>query len=33
MDEVNHCLTQAIALPNVDKETKTISSSVTANER
>ena len=31
MDEVNHCLTQAIALPNVDKETKTISSSVTDN--
>ena len=31
MDEVNHCLSQVIALPNVDKETKTISSSVTDN--
>ena len=31
MDEVNHCLSQVIALPNADKETKTISSSVTDN--
>ena len=31
LDDVNNCLTQAIALPNVDKETKTISSSVTDN--
>jgi hypothetical protein len=31
LDEVNNCLTQAIALPNVDVETKTITSSVTDN--
>ena len=31
MDDVNHCLTQSISYPNVDKETKTISSSVTDN--
>ncbi len=31
LDEVNKCLSQAIALPNVDKETRTISSSVTDN--
>ena len=31
LDEVNNCLSQSIALPNADKETKTISSSVTDN--
>ena len=31
LDDVNHCLTQSIALPNVNKEEKTISSSVTDN--
>ncbi len=31
MDDVNHCLTQVITYRNVDKETKTLSSSVTDN--
>ncbi len=31
LDDVNHCLSQVIALPNVDKETREITSSVTDN--
>ena len=31
LDEVNNCLSQVIALPNVDKEAQTISSSITDN--